>query len=71
MDAEVWHPTVFTHNRDRLLEAEVAREFLGALLSLPKVKRLLSHEHFSVDGTLIDAWAWECPIFCVRGLCDR
>jgi len=57
MDAEVWHPTVFTHNRDRLLEAEVAREFLGALLSLPKVKRLLSHEHFSVDGTLIDAWA--------------
>ena len=57
MDAEVWHATVFTHNRDRLLEAEVAREFLAALLSLPRVKKLLSNEHFSVDGTLIDAWA--------------
>jgi len=57
MDAEVWHPTVFTHNRDRLLEAEVAREFLAALLALPQVKKLLSNEHFSVDGTLIDAWA--------------
>lgn len=57
MDADVWHPTVFTHNRDRLLEAEVAHEFLAALLALPKVKRLLSDDHFSVDGTLIDAWA--------------
>lgn len=57
MDASAWHPTVFTHNRDRLLEADVAREFLAALLALPKVKRLLSDDHFSVDGTLIDAWA--------------
>lgn len=57
MDAEVWHPTVFTHNRDRLLEAAVAHEFLAALLALPQVKKLLSSEHFSVDGTLIDAWA--------------
>lgn len=57
MDADVWHPTVFTHNRDRLLEAEVAREFLAALLALPQVTKLLSNEHFSVDGTLIDAWA--------------
>jgi transposase len=57
MDAEVWHPTVFTHNRDRLLEADVAHEFLAALLALPRVKKLLSSEHFSVDGTLIDAWA--------------
>ena len=57
MDAAAWHPTVFTHNRDRLMEAEVAREFLGALLALPRVKRLLSSDHFSVDGTLIDAWA--------------
>jgi transposase len=56
MDAEVWHPTVFTHNRDRLLEAEVAHGFLAALLALPQVKKLLSSEHFSVDGTLIDAW---------------
>ncbi len=57
MDASVWHATVFTHNRDRLLEADVAREFLAALLALPKVKRLLSDDHFSVDGTLIDSWA--------------
>lgn len=57
MDAEVWHPTVFTKNRDRLLEADVAREFLAALLGLVQVKRLLSDEHFTVDGTLIDAWA--------------
>ena len=41
MDAAAWHPTVFTHNRDRLLEADVAREFLAALLALPMVKRLL------------------------------
>src|SRR3954452_6953710 len=57
IDAEVWHPTVFTHNRDRLLEADVAHEFLAALLALPQVKELLSREHFSVDGTLIEAWA--------------
>jgi transposase len=57
MDAAVWHATVFTHNRDRLLEADVAHQFLAALLALPKVKKLLSSEHFSVDGTLIDAWA--------------
>jgi transposase len=57
MDADVWHPTVFTHNRDRLLASEVAHAFLAALLALPQVKRLLSSEHFSVDGTLINAWA--------------
>jgi transposase len=57
MDAAVWHPTVFTHNRDRLLEADVARAFLSGLLALRQVKRLLSSDHFSVDGTLIDAWA--------------
>jgi len=57
IDAAVWHPTVFTHNRDRLIEADVAREFLAALMKLKAVKRLLSLDHFSVDGTLIDAWA--------------
>jgi len=57
MDADVWHPTVFTHNRDRLLEGDVAGEFLSALLALPQVRKLLSSDHFSVDGTLIDAWA--------------
>ena len=57
IDAPVWHPTVFTHNRDRLLETEVARAFLSELLALKPVKRLLSSDHFSVDGTLIEAWA--------------
>ncbi|GBQ40482.1 transposase [Acidocella aminolytica 101 = DSM 11237] len=56
MDASVWHSTGFTHNRDRLLQADVARAFLQGLLALKQVKRLLSSEHFSVDGTLIDAW---------------
>jgi transposase len=57
IDDAVWDATVFTKNRDRLLEADVAREFLASLLSLSKVKRLLSNDHFSVDGTLIEAWA--------------
>jgi transposase len=57
MDAPVWDVTVFTKNRDRLLDGEVAREFLAALLADPRVKPLLSDEPFSVDGTLIEAWA--------------
>ena len=50
-------PRCSRDNRDRLLEADVAHEFLTALLALPQVKKLLSSEHFSVDGTLIEAWA--------------
>jgi transposase len=57
MDAPVWDVTVFTKNRDRLLEGDVARAFLAAILVDPEVKPLLSSEHFSVDGTLIEAWA--------------
>src|SRR5947199_7615639 len=57
MDDTVWDASVFSKNRDRLLEADVAHDFLSTLLSLPKVKRLLSSDHFSVDGTLLDAWA--------------
>lgn len=57
MDAPVWHATVFTHNRDRVMEADVAQEFLSALMGLTEVRRLLSSDHFSVDGTLIEAWA--------------
>ena len=57
IDEAVWDATVFCKNRDRLLAGEVAARFLAALLALPKVKRLLSDEHFSVDGTLIAAWA--------------
>lgn len=57
MDAVVWDVTVFTKNRDRLLEGDIAREFLLAVLADPQVEPLLSSEHFSVDGTLIAAWA--------------
>src|ERR687885_157666 len=57
MDAPVWDVTVFTKNRERLLEGDIARVFLRAVLVDPTVKRLLSTEHFSVDGTLIEAWA--------------
>ena len=57
MDAPVWDVTVFTKNRDRLLRGEVACKFFAAVLADPQVKPLLSSEHFSVDGTLIEAWA--------------
>src|SRR6201987_1368472 len=53
----VWDATTFTKNRDRLLGGEVAVQFLAAVLSQDKVKRLLSSEHFTVDGTLLEAWA--------------
>jgi len=57
MDAPMWDVTVFTKNRDRLLEGDIAKGFLTAVLADPQVKPLLSSEHFSVDGTLIEAWA--------------
>src|SRR5271163_878199 len=50
-------PRPFTKNRDRLLEGDMAAQFLAAVLSQDKVKGLLSSEHFSVDGTLLEAWA--------------
>lgn len=57
MDEEVWDVTVFTKNRERLLEGEVAGKFFERVLELARAKGLLSDEHFSVDGTLIEAWA--------------
>ena len=57
LDAPVWDVTVFTKNRKRLLEGDIARHFLAAILAHPEVAPLLSTEHFSVDGTLIEAWA--------------
>jgi transposase len=57
VDDAAWDHSTFTKNRDRLLEGEIAAKFLRAVLAQPKVKRLLSSEHFSVDGTLIEAWA--------------
>jgi hypothetical protein len=57
IDDPVWVPTVFTKNRDRLLTTDIARQLLAAVLADNAVKPLLSDEHFSVDGTLIQAWA--------------
>ena len=57
MDDPVWDATTFTKNRDRLLAGEIATRFLAVVLAQPKVKALLSDEHFSVDGTLLEAWA--------------
>jgi transposase len=57
IDDPVWDVTVFTKNRDRLLDGDVAAKFFQAVLDQPQVKALLSDEHFTVDGTLIDAWA--------------
>jgi transposase len=57
VDEPVWDHSSFSKNRDRLLDGDIAAKFLAAVLAQPRVKRLLSSEHFSVDGTLIEAWA--------------
>jgi hypothetical protein len=57
MDAPIWDVTVFTKNRERLLAGDIAAKFLTAVLQQARVKALLSDDHFSVDGTLIEAWA--------------
>jgi transposase len=56
-DDAVWDATVFTKNRDRLLEADVAQEFLVQVVEQARTKGLTSDEHFTVDGTLLEAWA--------------
>jgi len=56
-DAAVWDATVFTKSRERLIEGDIARKFMAAVLNQGHVKALLSDDHFSVDGTLIEAWA--------------
>jgi transposase len=56
-DGAAWDHSTFSKNRDRLLDGDIAAKFLAAVLAQPRVKRLLSTDHFSVDGTLIEAWA--------------
>src|SRR5437879_5632978 len=56
-DDEVWDATTFTKNRDRLLEADVAKQFLAQVVAQAGAKGLTSDEHFTVDGTLLEAWA--------------
>ena len=57
MDDSIWDVTVFTKNRDRLLEGEVAQAFFEQVLAQAQAAKLLSDDHFTVDGTLIEAWA--------------
>jgi transposase len=57
MDDAVWDHSVFSKNRDRLLEGDIASEFMARVLDLARERKLLSDEHFTVDGTLIEAWA--------------
>jgi transposase len=57
MDEPVWVPTVFSKNRERLLDGDIAERFFGGVLKQAREAELLSDEHFSVDGTLIEAWA--------------
>lgn len=57
MDDAVWAPTTFTKNRDRLLDGDIAAAFFEAVLIHADSKRLLSNEHFTVDGTLLESWA--------------
>ncbi len=57
MDDEIWSPTTFSKNRDRLLQHDVAAAFFDAVVGQARTAGLLSDEHFTVDGTLLDAWA--------------
>jgi transposase len=57
LEEEVWDATVFTKNRDRLLEADVAKQFLARVVAQAREKGFVSDEHFTVDGTLLEAWA--------------
>jgi transposase len=74
MDAPVWNASTFSKNRERLLEGDVARQFLAAIISQPRIKALMSDEHFSDDGTLIQAWASQKsfqPRMCLAGRNQR
>src|SRR5437870_2743702 len=57
MDDAVWTPTIFTKNRERLLDGDIARAFFEDIVEQARGRRLLSDEHFTVDGTLLEAWA--------------
>ena len=67
IDEPAWDHSTFSKNRDRLLEGAIAARFLSTLMAQPKVKRLLSTDHFSVDGTLVQAWASMKSIKPVQG----
>ena len=69
VDDAAWDHSTFSKNRERLLEGDIAAKLLSAVLSQPRVKRLLSTDHFSVDGTLVEAWA-SMKSFRPKSLCS-
>jgi hypothetical protein len=69
-DDPIWHPTTFTKNRERLLNDQVMGRFLEKLMGAPEVKPLLNDEHFSVDGTLLQAWASHAALERIDGQDD-
>jgi transposase len=69
-DDPIWHPTTFTKNRERLLNEQVMGKFLEKLMGAPEAKPLLSDEHFSVDGTLLQAWASHASLERIDGQDD-
>jgi transposase len=71
VDDPVWDVTVFTKNRDRLLEGEIAAKFFAAVLARPELGALMSNEHFSVDGTLIQAPQAPSGAVCCADRIDR
>ncbi len=66
-DDPIWHPTTFTKNREQLLDDQVMERFLEKLMGAPEVQPLLSDEHFSVDGTLLQAWASHASLERIDG----
>src|SRR5664279_4800503 len=65
MDDPIWDVTVFTKNRERLLKGDIAQAFFQKVLEQARAQSLLSEEHFTVDGTLIEAWAGQ-KVFSAR-----
>jgi hypothetical protein len=73
VDDVAWDHSTFSKNRERLLEGDIAAKLLSAVMAQPRVKRLLSTDHFSVDGTLVEAWASWAITMVVRpaqGVCS-
>ena len=69
-DDPIWHPTTFTKNRERLLNDHLMGRFLEKLMGAPEAKPLLRDEHFSVDGTLLQAWASHASLERIDGQDD-
>jgi len=71
IDAPIWDVRAFTKNREQLLASDVARQFLAAVLSQPRVSSLLSNEYFSLDGRLIETWTLMKSVKLREGASDR